>query len=406
MSPETSDTSDPTLLPRIYLAGIAHATAYGISFLLPLRIGEIGGDEAYVGQILFVGMVSALAIGFLAGHIADRFGRILPVVATGLAQAAALGGALLLDAPTPIGLLIGVGLGLGWSVFYLLMPLFLVARGPSSDRVRRLTTLSGLMMFGIGLGPISARLMLSHGFDITHVFWLAIGFSLVSAALSLSLLPAERSRGNEDWGGSARLTISSVRAVLATPAVTPILMIALGGSIFGCLTNYQVAIATAKGVDFSIFFVAFVLTVVISRVGFAGWISDKSPYPLLCGLLLPMCCALVLYAFLPLTDVTYTLTTILFGSGYGLAYSVLNGIVANIEETEWLQAALLVFPLAYFAGLYGFPFIGGWLIVTAGVDTLLVVLLCLGLLELLLAVFGLWGRGGVLQHIARTRSGP
>ena len=68
---------------------------------------------------------------------------------------------------------------------------------------------------------------------------------------------------------------------------------------------------------------------------------------------------------------------------------MLNGIVANIERQALASPALLVFPLAYFLGLYGAPFLGGWVIATHGAQMLLLALVVLGFLEWCLAGVGL-----------------
>ena len=110
---------------------VTHSTAYGMTFLLPLRIAEIGGDEAFVGLIL-----------------------------------------------------VGVGFGAGWAVFYLLTPLLAINRASPEDRVKYLTIVSGLMMLGIGLGPVIGRALESVGLSVSVVFVIAAGLSLISGGLA------------------------------------------------------------------------------------------------------------------------------------------------------------------------------------------------------------------------------
>jgi predicted MFS family arabinose efflux permease len=243
------------------------------------------------------------------------------------------------------------------------------------------------MMLGIGIGPVISRILFSLEVNVSVVFFMGACLSGFSALLFIRLGSKEKNNNNAIHG-TASLTLRDARSVFSSDALIPILMIAIGGSIFGCLTNYQTVIAEAKSIDFSLFFLIFAITIVVSRLGLASKLNSLPPYPTAIALLLIMCAALASYSYLPQSSFTFIITTIIFGVGYGLTYSVLNGIVANIKQTDHLQAALLIFPLAYFIGLYGFPYIGGWLLVRWDVTTLLVTLMLLGLLKMGLAMYG------------------
>ncbi|MCG8355568.1 MAG: hypothetical protein MI920_08365, partial [Kiloniellales bacterium] len=189
--------------------------------------------------------------------------------------------------------------------------------------------------------------------------------------------------------GSASLTPAVLFGVLKTRAALPTIMIAIGGGIFGCLTSFQAPISEAIGVDYALFFAVFVVTVVAARLSLAAQIGLQPPYPTVFALLGMMVAALLSWVLVPQSPLVYGATTVLFAVGYGLTYSVLNGIVANIEQQDLASPALLVFPLAYFLGLYGAPFLGGWVIATHGANMLLLALVVLGLVEWCLAGLGL-----------------
>ncbi|WP_261841292.1 MFS transporter [Aliamphritea ceti] len=374
---------------RMYTAVIFHSTAYGITFLLPLRIGQLGGSEIHVGQILGIAMLSALLSGAFSGHLADRLGKVGAITLSALVQMVSLLYVAMLNGIHASNLIIGLGLGFGWAIFYLLTPVLTVAISPVSQKVRILTIISGLMMLGVGTGPVLGRVFQALALSINDIFILGAALSAVSAGLFLSLKNdvSESSEGLFQSGAS--LSMERIKAVFNTKARVPVLMIAIGGAIFGCLTNFQTIIAEAKGIDFSLFFSVFVVTVVVSRLGLAGKINTQPAYPVAVILLILMCLSLASYTFVMQSATVFIATTVVFALGYGLTYSVLNGVVANIKESDLLQPALLVFPLAYFVGLYGFPFIGGWLLSVGGVDMLLAVLLLLGALELILAAVSL-----------------
>ncbi|MCG8559126.1 MAG: MFS transporter [Hyphomicrobiales bacterium] len=356
-----------------------------MTFLLPLRVSEIGGDEGFVGLILGVGMVAALLTGWLSGHLADRAGRAGSVAAAGGAQAAAFAVMAAASDADPMLILSGFGFGAGWAVFYLLTPLLAISRAQAKDRVKYLTIISGLMMLGIGLGPVLGRVLEWAGLSVSGVFAIAAGLSLIGAGLALVLVRSDLSISH----GSASLNLAVLGRVLRTRAALPTVMIAIGGGIFGCLTSYQAPISEAIGVDYALFFAVFVVTVVGARLGLAGHIGRQPPYATAFALLSIMVAALLSWVRLPQSPLVYSATTVLFAFGYGLTYSVLNGIVANIEQQDLAPPALLVFPLAYFLGLYGTPFLGGWVIATHGAEMLLFVLVMLGLVEWCLAAVGL-----------------
>ena len=380
-----ADTVNRRHLTLIGGLTVVHSTAYGMTFLLPLRVFEIGGDEAFVGLILGVGMVAALLAGWLSGHLADRIGRAGGVAMAGGAQGAAFAAMAMASDACPRLILVGLGFGAGWAVFYLLTPLLAIGRARAEDRVKYLTIISGLMMLGIGLGPVLGRALDWAGLSISGVFALAAGLSLIGAGLALVLARSDV----PDSHGTTSLSMAVLGKLLKTRAALPAIMIAIGGGIFGCLTSFQAPISEAIGVDYALFFAVFVVTVVVARLSLAAQIGLQPPYPTVFALLGMMVAALLSWVLVPQSPLVYGATTVLFAVGYGLTYSVLNGLVANIEQQDLASPALLVFPLAYFLGLYGAPFLGGWVIATHGADILLLALAVLGLVEWCLAGLGL-----------------
>ena len=89
---------------------------------------------------------------------------------------------------------------------------------------------------------------------------------------------------------------------------------------------------------------------------------------------------------------SYLLAAALLGVGYGLNYSVINGLAANEAPTGYTPQALLLFSLGYFIGVFGFPLLAGTLIVQGGPHALLLSVLCVALLNWLVSVGRLLGR--------------
>jgi len=90
---------------------------------------------------------------------------------------------------------------------------------------------------------------------------------------------------------------------------------------------------------------------------------------------------------------SYLLAAVTLGVGYGLTYSVINGLAANEAPAGTTSQALLLFSLAYFIGVFGFPLLAGKVIVEYGMPTLLMSVLAVALLNWLITVARLiWRR--------------
>ncbi|MNY03400.1 hypothetical protein D3C86_1360150 [compost metagenome] len=76
----------------------------------------------------------------------------------------------------------------------------------------------------------------------------------------------------------------------------------------------------------------------------------------------------------------------MLGIGYGLTYSVINGLAANEAPNGTTAQSLLLFSLSYFIGVFGFPLLAGKIIVEQGMPTLLLTVLAVASLNWLITV--------------------
>lgn len=360
------------------------AAAYGSTALLPLRVAALGGNDTTVGWIISSGTVFTLLFGVMSGHVTDRLGRLNAIVAGGAALAVAVG---VVGTASGIGwplLLAGVLLGTGWALFYVLLPIYVVSFLVPASRIKYLTLISGMQMLGIGASPVAGRLTELWEVPVAAVFRFLAFAGLFACVLLVwmgrSLRGLARSESRQ-----ASLKWGAVQQVFAGISRYPVIMIGLGACIFSTLSAFQVSLAQIWKMDYSLFFVVFITTVVTCRLSLAGYVGRHDPYKVILALLGTM--LLGLSTMLRAADgvAVYALSAMFFGIGYGLAYSVLNGIVANSVDPEIQPQALQVFTLAYFLGLFGFPAIAGVLLTRYGVETLLAVLLGIGVLEFLVA---------------------
>ena len=155
-------------------------------------------------------------------------------------------------------------------------------------------------------------------------------------------------------------------------AAFAILMVGLGGCVFGGLSSFQTSYAAAHGLDYSLFF--------------AGFVVKLDAYRAACVLSGIMLGSIALFAFGVSGNFSYLLAAATLGVGYGLTYSVINGLVAHEAPPGTTSQALLLFSLAYFVGVFGFPWLAGKIIVEFGLSTLMLGVLIIAALNWLITV--------------------
>ena len=79
------------------------------------------------------------------------------------------------------------------------------------------------------------------------------------------------------------------------------------------------------------------------------------------------------------SGLTYLLAAVVLGVGYGLTYSVINGLAANEAPPGYMPQALVLFSMGYFVGVFGFPWLAGQVIVHFGMAALLWIILAVAL---------------------------
>ncbi len=388
-------------LVALLTASTLLAAAYGSTALLPLQVAAIGGNEATVGWIISSGTVFTLLFGVLSGHITDKLGRLNAILIGGTALAAAVG---ILGFASRIGwplILAGMLLGTGWALFYVLIPIHIVSFLVPESRIQYLTLISGFQMLGIGASPVAGRLTEILDIPVAAVFRFLALASLAACALlvwmgrRLRALPKSERR-------LARLHWPAVRQVFQGVARYPVIMIGLGACIFSTLSAFQVSLAQAWRVDYSLFFLVFITTVVACRLSLAAYIGRQDPYKVILALLATMLAGLLLMFRAEGNVPVYALSAMLFGVGYGLAYSVLNGIIANSVDAEIQPQALQIFTCSYFLGIFGFPAVAGFLLTRYGTQPLLAALTGIGALELLIGGY-MAARSGTFRRGAVNR---
>jgi MFS family permease len=218
---------------------------------------------------------------------------------------------------------------------------------------------------------------------VTSAFYLAALASLVGVLLFWQLGARLKST---QVTSAARITWRATTQVLGSRALFPIIMVSLGGCVFGGLSSFQTSYATARALDYSLFFLGFMGAAISSRMLIAGYVVKRDPLRASCLLSGLMLASIALFAFGVHSGFSYLLAAVMLGVGYGLTYSVINGLAANEAPAGTTSQALLLFSLAYFIGVFGFPLLAGKIIVEHGMSMLLLTVLIVALANWLITL--------------------
>ncbi|MDJ0630628.1 MAG: MFS transporter [Rhodobacter sp.] len=368
------------------IGGYLLSIAYGVTFLIPMLVGQRGGDEAMAGLIISAATVSTVILVILSGHIGDMLGSARAVALSALFLAASgLGFALVSSAG--LGLIVmGFVLGIGWGTFYTLGPILVAAIIEPERRVKFFALLSGSMMSGIGTGPIIGRVATAMELPVESAFVFAAVASLIGGALYL-WLHQRLIDSDKIVPHVSRISLRATREVVASHAIYSIVMVGIGGAIFGGLSSFQTSYAAYYGFDYSLFFIGFMVAAILCRMLLAGYVVRKDPFFSLLVLTSLTLISIILFMTVTNSPLAYLAAAAVLGVGYGLTYSVINGLAANEAPEGRMPQSLLLFSLAYFVGVFGFPLVAGNLIVSSGIEAMLSMVLALAVVNSAIVVF-------------------
>ncbi len=240
-------------------------------------------------------------------------------------------------------------------------------------------------MAGIGTGPIVGRILTGLGLSLGSAFIFAAMSCLAGAAIYIALDRVLRRSGSTIKGN--KLSLAATFSILRSKAVFPIVMVGLGGAVFGGLSSFQTSYAAERGLDYSLFYSGFVAAVIVGRLLLSGAVLRCEPH--ITSLVLTSCvsAAIVLLMLIETNPIVYIAAAALLGGGYGLTYSVINGLVANEAPTGLVPQALLLFSLSYFVGVFGFPLFAGTLIAEQGIRSMMSATLIIALINTTIPIF-------------------
>ncbi|KYH01527.1 MFS transporter [Bradyrhizobium sp. DOA1] len=358
------------------LASSVIAAAYGTSFILPEYMEILGMEHDVAGSIISSGMVTTLVCCCLAGRLAQRVGIMPTIAAASIVMALAMAAFAAAVVDKRIAYAGGMLVGVGWSVLFILSPLQIIRHLHPTARIQHLTILSGAQMAGLGLATPLGYLLAAYTGSMA-IMYVLFAIACVIAAICLGVARRAMLSMPSVSMPHIEVTLATTVALLRHATAAPIVMIVVAACIFSGLSTYQSAYAASRQLNPDLFFLVFTLTSVALRFSVAHLLDRVPVHRLALTLFIATGASLALLIVNTEDSLIYILAATIFATGYGLSYSTLNGMAVNLAGERGLSVPVTsqIFTLAYFLGLFGFPFLGGQLIREFGPDAMLLTLL-------------------------------
>jgi MFS family permease len=376
-----------TMFVIFFLAVFLQSGAYGLTFMLPRLFDGLGSNEKAVGTMLMFTALATLASVYYVGHLSDVIGRVKMLALGCIAIATALALYAVAESVSGVIFTASVLLGFGWGITYALCPVVLTKLVPNELRIKFFTLLSIAVMAGFGLSPVLAAVLQSFGLSLNIAFYVTSVFCIISAATFWLIdQPIKNHSTVDNAPQKSKITLNNVKAVFKSPAWRPLTMVLLGASVFAGVTNFQTVYADERELTYSDYFLIYTITVVVFRFVLARFSGGKNPYLTIALLQFLMGGSVIFFCFISGNDYTYWLFAVLFGIGYGVSYPILVAMAAKDADKDLVAQTLQLFAFSYFAGIFGFPLVAGWMIVEIGSTVLLTLIALLAVIEASLAL--------------------
>ena len=368
------------------------STAFGMLLLLPLYVQELGGDEADFGVVLSAAAVPAvLCIGLLIRYPEALRPHVVVALAIATYGLGAAGASLVTGVWTPL-LGIGVMLGTAWAVVYAATPMAMSGMVTDEERAAYFGYLTGTQQVGIGAGPVIARFLVETplGFRGTFlaagvVCLLAMVLTLIVGALVSDADTDVRKEGAEGNVSCAVSFGAVIRRILGSEAAFSLAMILLFACLFTTMTSFQPTFAGARGLDYSVFYVAYTVAVIFSRFVLAALAARFDSRLVIAASVSVMALAVASFLAVGSNVFFYGISSAFLGLGYGLALPGVQAQAVNVSEEQIRSRVLPMAGMLFEGAILGFPLVAGWVITSFGYRALFAVLLAFALVQVAIA---------------------
>ncbi|QGR09387.1 MFS transporter [Pantoea phytobeneficialis] len=366
----------------LLLGTLLTAGGYGSTFLISAWFRLHGGSDIETGHALSMALVGTLIgvpiVGWGAGKMdAARLAAIAAlVIACGYAVLGNLHGL----EPGYLPRLAVLLMGIGWGMFYLGAPLALSERLNDAERGSGFTLFSAFQMTGICGIPVMQSILIAQANLSLQITFLVVAAMLAVASFLLLLFGRREPRPL--YERVFRSWVRKLPILLAGPARRPVIMVGLGGAVFSGMMAFQVSLTEGTDASAGVFFFVHAATAVTTRLMLFRYLASWPRQPLIIGLLGCLIMGLVCLSGVALHPAFHIVAAMLTGAGYGLLYPVIQTWAVNDSQPQHRHAVLTWFVVSYFVGIFGFPALGGWLLVVAGKTWLIGSLVILAMIEL------------------------
>ncbi|MCC8395954.1 MFS transporter [Paraburkholderia sp. MMS20-SJTR3] len=367
----------------VILGTLLTASGYGATFLLSMHFRSIGGTDLDTGTALAEAVIGTFVSFPLVDWFAPRIGAARLSALGALCLGAGIAAFTVTLPASAGGIVPGFLVGFGWGAFSLAAPMALAERTTQSDRGVWFMRFGTVQMVGIGACPALAALAIrSLHWTVGAVLLIVAGLCMI-ASLLLELFarfsPRANSHPQKPW-------VFNTGAVVRTRAAYSIAMIALCACVFSGLLTFQMSLVQGTASHAGTFFSFYTVTVIVAR-WLLGRLVISSPRGLTTKLVLVLMVLGVAAMFaVPYHTMFHPVSAVLFGTGYGLAYPVIQEQTVNDSDALHRHAALTWFIVAYSLGAFGFPAVGGWVLVHMGRGALIALIAVCALAALLLSI--------------------
>lgn len=370
----------------VLIGTLLAAGGYGATFFLSMHFTSFGGNDVDTGLALAEATVGTLVGVPLVGWFAQRIGAARTTALAALFIGSGVAGFALIEPMSLLSVFPGFFVGFGWGAFCLAAPLALAERTSDANRGFWFMRFGTIQMAGIGGCPAAAAFAIhSWHWALTSVLYVVGGLCAI-AALMLEVFGRISPRSpvlsaspvQERW-------LREIGTISRTRAAYPIIMISLCACVFSGLMTFQMSLVQGTHAQARTFFSLYAITVVAAR-----WLLTRVVVRLHREVATKLLLVIMILGIVSMFAVPYNVwfhsaSAVLLGTGYGLVYPTIQAQAVNDSAAMHRQAALTWFVVAYFIGTFGFPAVGGWVLVHMGKIALILLIAVCGLAALMLA---------------------
>jgi MFS family permease len=339
------------------LSNLLQGIAFNLYLHVPGFLAELGASPVVIGWIFALTSAVAIAVRPGLGHVMDRRGRRVLILAGNVLNVVVTALYLTIDSIGPWVYCVRMLHGVSEAT------LFTVLFTYAADRVPRGRLTEGLALFGVsGMLPMSVGGALGDWIlaraDYTALFAAAVGFAIAAGIVALPLrdAPLTSADGEET---APRGFLAALRQPDLVPIwwMTTVFFLALSG-IFIFLKTFVMARGAGSVGGF---FTAYTAVAIVLRVGF-GWLPDRvGPVRVLLPSILALAAGVVVLALAD-TGAAVAAAGALCGLGHGYTFPILSGlVVGRVGERDRGSALAIYTGIADVGAVIGGPLFG-WVV--------------------------------------------